>query len=575
MRRPPRTISAWRLVSLFCVFSLLTSAIGWRLVSFQVIGSERLQSQGQDSRVHTEKLLPRRGLILDRGGLVLATNTTAHDIYALPKQLIESDKVRVAQALSEILKLPLDTLYGRIDQPQLYQTLVVRQVDDAMVQEIKGRNLPGLIFQEVPKRIYPNGPFLSPLLGFANADGQGAYGIEGKYNALVGGEPGVLVAETDPALQPLALGAQQYRAPVEGANVTLTIDASIQRMAEEELVRTINDQGAKSGTIVVMDPHTGAILASASYPTYNPNEYGQVTDASTFLDPTLSTTYEPGSTFKVLTMAAGLQTGAITPQSSLVDNGSVMIGPDKICNLDCKAWGPETMEQILERSSNIGASWVARRMGKDNFYMMLRQFGLGQETGVDLSGEEIGLVRWPDNPTAIWNPIDLSTNSFGQGLLVTPLQMVTAVSAIANGGTLYTPYVVSHFDRQDEVVLDHQPHAVRQVMRPEVAAQVREMMTTATHNALDAKIGLPGYEIAAKTGTAQIPDPNTHQYDPDKTIASIISFFPAQNPLYTVLVKIDQPHKDSLGGDVAAPALGRLAGRLMKYAGVPPKAGTP
>lgn len=562
-------ISGWRIISLFCVFALVTSAIGWRLVSFQVVGSERLQSQGRDFRVTEQTLLPRRGLIRDRGGLVLATNIPSTDIYVTPKKLTGRDRVRVAQELSATLNIPLDTIYGRIDAKDVEWSLVARQVDDGTVAAIKGRDLPGLVYQEVPKRAYPNGPFLSPLLGFTNADGMGVYGLEGRYNALVGGEPGVLVAETDAARQPLAFGQQQYRPPVEGADLVLTIDAAIQRMAEDELARSIAEQGAAGGTILVMDPNSGAILASASSPGYDPNTYDRA-DPQAYLNPAVGATYEPGSTFKVITMAAGLQTGGITPQSTLVDNGFVKVETDTIFNLDHRAWGPETMEQVLERSSNVGASYIAKRTGKENYYAMLRQFGMGQKTGVDLDGEEIGIVRWPDNPTTIWNPIDLYTNSFGQGLTVTPLQMVTAVSAIANGGTLYTPYVVDRIERHGDLVQDHRPQPVRQVIRPDVAATVRQMMTDAARNALATKIDLPGYAVAAKTGTAQIPDPKTGRYVEDKTIASIISFFPADKPLYTVLVKIDQPKKNSLGGDVAAPVLGRLAGQLLRYAGVPP-----
>jgi cell division protein FtsI (penicillin-binding protein 3) len=564
-----KVISGWRIISLFCVFSLITSVIGWRLVSFQVVGSERLQSQGRDFRVTEQTLLPRRGLIRDRGGLVLATNIPSTDIYVTPKTLTDRDRVHVAQELSAILNIPLDTLYERINAPNVEWSLVARQIDDGTITTIKGRDLPGLVYQEVPKRAYPNGAFLSPLLGFTNADGTGVYGLEGKYNALVGGEPGILVAETDAARQPLAFGQQEYRAPVEGADLVLTIDASIQRMAEDELARTVAEQGATGGTILIMDPNSGAILASASNPTYDPNAYN-VADPQAYLNPAVAATYEPGSTFKVITMAAGLQSGGITAQSSLVDNGYLKVQTDTIYNLNHTAWGPETMEQVLERSSNVGASYIAGRTGKDNFYAMLRQFGMGQKTGVDLDGEEIGIVRWPDNPTTIWNPIDLDTNSFGQGLTVTPLQMVTAVSAIANGGTLYTPYVVARVERHGDLLQDHQPQAVRQVIRPEVAAAVRQMMTEATHNAEADKINLPGYAIAAKTGTAQIPDPKTGKYVEDKTIASIISIFPADKPLFTVLIKIDQPKKNSLGADVAAPALGRLAGQLLRYAGVPP-----
>lgn len=562
-------ISGWRIMSLFCVFVLIISAIGWRLVSFQVVGSDRLQSQGLASRVKEQALLPRRGLIRDRGGLVLATNIPATDIYVTPKTLTERDRVRVSQELAAILGIPLDTVYERASNIKLFQSLIARQVDDDTVKAIKGRDLPGMIYQETPKRTYPNGAFLSPLLGFTNADGQGVYGLEGRYNALIGGEPGLSVAETDTAGQPLAFGQQQYRAPVEGADIVLTIDAAIQRMAEDELTRTITEQGAAGGTILIMDPNTGAILASASSPSYDPNAYNRA-DPQAYLNPAVAATYEPGSTFKVLTMAAGLQTGGITPQTTLVDNGSFRVQTDTIYNLDRKAWGPETMTQVLERSSNVGASYIASRTGKQNFYAMLRQFGMGQKTNVDLDGEEIGIVRWPDDPTKIWNPIDLATNSYGQGLTVTPLQMVTAVSAIANGGTLYTPFVVDRVERHGELVQDHRLQPVRQVLRPEVAATVRDMMTTAAHNALASKINLPGYAIAAKTGTAQIPDPKTGKYVEDKTIASIISFFPADKPLFTVLIKIDQPKKNSLGGDVAAPTLGRLAGHLLHYAGVPP-----
>lgn len=571
-------ISGWRIISLFCVFTLVTSAIGWRLVSFQVVGSERLQSQGRDFRVQEQTLLPRRGLIRDRGGLVLATNIPSTDIYVTPKVLANRDRVRLAQELSAILTIPLDTVYARVNNTNVEWSLVARQLDDATVAAIKAqfppKDHPEIIYQEVPKRTYPNGPFLSPLLGFTNASGAGVYGVEGRYNDLVGGEPGTLVAETDVARQPLAFGQQQYRAPVEGADLTLTIDAAIQRMAEDELARTISEQGAVGGTILIMDPNTGAILASASAPSYDPNAFNRA-DPQSYLNPAVSATYEPGSTFKIFTMASGLQTGGITPQTTLVDPGYFKVDPDTLYNLDHTAWGPETMEQVLERSSNVGASYIAKRTGKENFYGMLRQFGMGQKTGVDLDGEEIGIVRWPDNPTTIWHPIDLYTNSFGQGLTVTPLQMVTAASAIANGGTLYTPYVVGRVERHGDLVQDRQPQPVRQVIRPEVAATVRQMMTEAEHNALASKVNLLGYAIAAKTGTAQIPDPKTGTYDPNKTIASIISFFPAEKPLFTVLIKIDQPQKNALGGDVAAPALGRLAGQLLRYAGVPPTPPTP
>jgi len=565
-----RPISYYRIVTLFVVFSLLVGVIGYRLITFQVLGSAQLQSEGRSYRVNEQAILPRRGLITDRGGLILATNVPSTDIYAQPRKLADKDRELVARELAQALNLPYDLILTRVSAPKVDWSRVARHVDDGTILAIKSRKLPGLVFQEEPNRTYPNGPFLSPLLGFTDGEGNGLYGVEGRYNALIGGEPGVLVAETDAAQHPLAFGQQQYRAPIEGADITLTIDSSIQRMCEEELARTIAEQGAKGGTILVMNPQTGAILASASLPNYNPNAYGDANPA-TFVDPAIGTLYEPGSTFKVLTMAAGLQSGSISPQSTLNDPGYFQVETDKIYNLDHTAWGPETMMQVLERSSNVGASWIATRTGKDKFYAMIRAFGMGQATGIDLDGEEIGVVNWPDDPTKSWYPIHLATDSFGQGLSVTPLQMVTAVSAIANGGTLYVPYAITRVERRGEIVMAHKPQVSRQVITSEVAQDVNTMMTTATHNVLAGKINLPGYNIAAKTGTAQIPDQKTGQYDPNKTIASIISFFPAEKPVFTVLIKIDQPQKNALGGDVAAPALGRLAGQLLRYAGIAPK----
>lgn len=571
---PERTVSFHRIVALFAVFAVLIGGIGYRLVAFQVLGSTQLQTQGRSFRVNERTILPRRGLILDRGGLVLATNVPSTDIYAQPRKLTDRQKEQLSRELSLILSLPYDKVLERVSATGVEWSRVTRQVDDGTVEIIKRRlaelKLPDLAYQEEPNRIYPNGAFLSPMIGYTNADGVGVYGLEGRYNALIGGEPGVLVAETDAAQQPLAFGQQQYRAPVEGADLVLTIDAAVQRMAEEELARIVAEQGAKGGTILIMDPQTGAILACASNPTYNPNSYTDA-DPNTFVNPATGEVYEPGSTLKVLTMAAGLQTGAITPNSSFNDEGVFTVATDRVTNHNNAVWGPETMEQVLERSSNVGAAWIASRTGKDKFYAMMRAFGMGQRTGVDLDGEEIGLVKWPDDPTRLWYPIDLATNAFGQGVGVTPMQMVTAVSAIANGGTLYTPYVVSKVERRGEVVLNRAPQPVRQVIRPDVARDVTAMMTQATQSALAGRIALPGYNIAAKTGTAEIPDPRTGRYDPDKTIASIVSFFPAEKPVYTVLIKIDQPRKNAFGSDVAAPGLGRLAGQLLRYAGIPPK----
>ena len=419
-----------------------------------------------------------------------------------------------------------------------------------------------------PQRVYPNGDFASQLLGFANWDLTGVYGVEQQYNDELGGTPGRVRAEYDVAGNVIAVGQHELVPAVDGLDMTLTIDGGVQRSAELQLDKVIRQQRAAGGSVIVMDVQTGAILAMVSRPSFDPNAFSTF-DPSVYTDPAVSALYEPGSTMKVLTMAVGLSTGAITPKSVFRDApGYLMIDGYKISNLYGASYGHESMSEILQHSSNLGAAWIARQTGPDQFYNKLREFGIGTPTGVDLPGEEAGIVNWSDNPD--WRPINLSTNAFGQGITVTPIQMLTAVAAVANGGKLMRPYVVKELRQGDRVIRTVEPQVVRQVISPEVSKQVVGMMTDVVDNVSYPWVAVPGYAVGSKSGTAQIPAPGGGYEPDDQTIGSLIGIGPSDNPRFAVLVKIDRPQQDPLGGHIAGPPVRDILSDLFTLYGIPP-----
>jgi cell division protein FtsI/penicillin-binding protein 2 len=396
----------------------------------------------------------------------------------------------------------------------------------------------------------------------------GAYGVEGAYNDDIGGKPGHVVAERDVHGNIITVGQSRYDPPVEGLDATLTINAALQRSAERQLEAAIKAQDAAGGTAIVMDVRTGAILALASRPTFDPNHFEQF-DLGDFNNPAISALYEPGSTFKVLTMAIGLETGAVNTSTVFTDKtGYLEIDRHRITNANGAVFGKETMSEILQHSSNLGAAWVAGRVGPDAFYAKLREFGLGQPTGVDLQGEESGIVLWGDAPD--WRPINLTTNAFGQGITVTPLQMLSAVCAVVNGGKLMRPYVVQELRRDGQVVRRNEPQVVRQVVSPAVSRALVGMMTEVVDNVSFPYVGVPGYAIGSKSGTAQIPAPGGGYLGDDVTIGSMIGIGPSENPRFAVLVKIDRPRKDPWGVHVAGPPVRALLQDLFALYAIPP-----
>ncbi len=355
---------------------------------------------------------------------------------------------------------------------------------------------------------------------------------------------------------------QQLALPQDGTHLVLTLDRNVQYLVEQELAKAVAQYQADGGTIIVMDPKTGAILAMANYPSYDPNRFYEALELHT--NPAVSHQYEPGSVFKILTMAAGLDTGIVTPDSTLYDGGAIEVGGIVIQNPDRRAHGLVNMTDVLAYSLNVGIAYVSTSLGEETFYAYLKRFGCGDHTGIDLNGEVAGTIKEPGSRE--WYESDLGTNSFGQGVAVTPLQMITAVAAVANRGLMMRPYVVERIVGEQGVIVT-QPTVVRQVISPRTAEQLTDMLVEAVERGTELAT-VPGYDIAGKTGTAQIPVGD--HYDPELTIASFVGYAPADDPRFIVLVKIDKPRLDPWGAEVAAPVFRAIAERLFVLLDVPP-----
>jgi cell division protein FtsI/penicillin-binding protein 2 len=351
-----------------------------------------------------------------------------------------------------------------------------------------------------------------------------------------------------------------------GADLHLSINSVVQGLVEDELEKAVKRHHADGGTIIVMNPRTGFILGMASLPSFDPNHYGQVKDPSVFVNPAIYDLYEPGSTFKIVTMAAGLDTHVITPESTLDDTGQFTIAGVTLHNWNMSGFGLENMTQVLQHSANVGAAWVSQRLGAALFYKYVKAFGLGRPTGIDLEPESPGILPLPGDKT--WTIVNQYTNAFGQGLAVTPMQLVRAVSAVANGGVMMKPQVVKRII-YDGRIIDRPSVSQGRVISAQTAHTLTDMLV---HSAIggEASLGLvKGYNVAAKTGTANVAGPNG-QYIPGDTIASIVGYAPAFHPQFAILVKIDHPRDTPWGSTAAAPVLKDLLQELFMYYRVPP-----
>ncbi|MEL6268725.1 MAG: penicillin-binding protein 2 [Chloroflexota bacterium] len=555
-RRLPLLIALMVIATLYLVVRLMTFQYQ---PSFVMSYYNRLANYNYNE---SQRIAAARGIIYDREGQPLASNTFDYEIGISPSLIAEPQRVatQLSAELSEYGIREIDVLNAvRSGDPWV---LLAKPVAPRAAEQVRNLELLGVTISAQPRRLYPQGTLAAQLLGFVAGDDsdqllRGYNGIEGYYRDELAGR----VRDETTSRIPFDLPENRETSDI-GSDLVLTIDRDIQFLVESELQLAVTENGATGGTIIVMNPRTGEILAMASNPSYDPNTFFTIEDPDLLRNPAVSDEYEPGSVMKVITMAIALDLGAVTPEDTYVDNGVIEVGGIAIPNADRQARGVVGMEQIIVQSLNVGASTLALKVGPGSFYEKMNDFGIGRATGVDLEGEAAGTLFIPGDPN--WSESNLATNSFGQGVATTPLQMITAVSAIANDGLIMQPHVV-HQIVDGNRVYPSQPSTLERAISPESAQIVTDMMVqTVEQNLTDARV--PGYAIAGKSGTAEIPTPLG--YEAGASIASFVGFFPADDPQVIILVKIDRP-VDYWGSIVAAPIFSRLAERLAILLEIP------
>lgn len=528
-----------------------------RAFYLQVAIAPALQKRADQQRHGVVQLAPKRGAIYDRNGDALAVSHDAESLFADPRRI--KDFTATANKLAPLLDLREKEILRLLQSPKHFVWLQ-RKLKPETVDEIKALHIAGLGFVPESKRYYPQSRTASHVLGFTGLDPKGLEGLELEYDGMLHGEPGRLVYQKDARGNSFATTTGQ-NPDREGKNLYLTLDRSLQYIAEKELARTVKESGAISGTLVMMEPATGAILAMASVPDYNPNYPGSFR-ASKRRNRTVTDTYEPGSTFKPFLLAGVLEEGLVNPNTIIYcENGRYAVGGKVI--RDIKRSKELTIKEIVKYSSNIGFAKLGKAMERERFYRYIRDFGFGEKSGLDLPGESGGLVR----PPSRWFEIDLAAISFGQGLSITPLQMTSAMSAIANGGVLMQPYIVERITDSDGTELrKNLPEVKRRVVSERTARMVRDMMIGVTEpGGTGTRAALPGYLVAGKTGTAQKVDPVTGGYSVDKWVSSFIGFVPADKPALVISVTVDEPEGKAYGGVVAAPVFARVASQALNH----------
>ncbi len=561
-----------RLIQAFALLGALV--VAGELVWLHILESDRLASQAQDQYQQDTQIVPKRGSILDANRTLLATAEYLDDVEAAPNVVRGSgtSPAAIASELSLFIDMPREQLVALLDQPDTRYAVLAKGVTPDTSARIKRLlregKAPGVYLNAVPYRTYPLGMLAAHVVGFYSQSGSGQYGIEGHYEEMLRGAPGRRLSSSAPFGGEAGEATWVLQPAEPGADLVLTLDSTVQHVVERELELALEEFGASGGTVIVMDPRTGAIVAMASRPTYDSNTYQAFHSPGrdAYANPAISMQYEPGSTFKLITLAGALDAGVITPERTFFDSGSVEYGGVEIKNWDEKGHGESDMTDLIAHSSNVGAVLVGDLLGKDQFYEYVSAFGFGALTGVDLWGEVAGDVHDPKSP--YWYPSSLATNAYGQGIAVTPLQLVTAVAALVNDGVLMRPYVVQEI-HTEAGIRRIEPQAVRRVVRKDTANTLMSMLVNASKRSESKMHLIHGYEVAGKTGTASIPL-ETGGYHEDLTIASYVGFGPVENPKFVILVKIDHPTVEPWGSLVAAPVFRAVAAELFRYYHIPP-----
>ena len=570
----PRPQTApWRLTAVAVVLALCASGLVARLAYLQIVRHAEYQGQAIDEHLESHVIPAHRGSIVDANGFPLATSIDTYDI-AIDRNVWQNQGVpdQVTPVLAPLLgRAPADVT-ALVGDGKSGPITIARNVDYDTGRRIIALGLPGVLAAPSSVRDHPEGDLASEVLGFTGQDGSGLSSLEADLNSVLSGQPGSEQYERDARGDLIPFGNSKAVAPQPGGDVQLTLDRNIQQMAEQELAAGLAKTHAKGGTIIVTDPNTGAILAMASAPAFKFStlNLSDPAQAGLYKDPALSDVYEPGSVFKLFTMSAAIDLGLVNPNTTYLDRGTEIVAGRKFQNWDFSTNGETTMTQVLVRSLNLGTLWLTTKvLGADPFYQYVKAFGFDAPTPAGLGGQATGIMRTPAD--AEWSLADLASNSFGQGISASALQMITGIAAVINGGKLMQPYLVAQVT-SDAGVRVTRPTETRQVITPETSATLRDMMRQVMESNTLAMI--PGYTGGGKSGTAYVAtlspkDSSGNAYADEVTIPSYTGFAPLNNPRILVYVKLDDLSSDSLGGEVIAPMFSHLAAEILHYLDVP------
>jgi cell division protein FtsI (penicillin-binding protein 3) len=545
------------LLLLLCGFGVVL----FRLVTLQVLQAAELSAQANRQHQKTVSLEGARGMIVDRHGKILAMNVEVQSVFGVPNTV--DSPIKTARQLSPILHVKTDELERKLRQDRRFVWLA-RKLDPEQGRRLDRLSLDGIGVVMEGRRFYPKGPLLAHVLGFSGMDGEGLEGVEHRYEPYLHGEKRMMVLQRDAFGHTVFPKGMMERSPTPGHSLTLTIDEVVQYIVERELEDAVGRARAKSGTMIVLDPKTGAVLAMAVSPRFDPNAVSAL-NPDRWRNRALTDAYEPGSTMKAMMAAAAIEERVVRPNTMVFgEHGRMTVANTVIHDHERLGW--ISFAQVIQKSSNIGAAKTGMALGEHRLYRYLQAFGFGQRTEIDLPGEGVGLVRDPKD----WGRRSVASISIGQEIGVTPLQMVSAVAAIANDGMLMKPYVVSEIrDADNHILRQVPPQAKRRVISRETARSVTKILEGVVTDGTGTNAAIPGFRVAGKTGTAQKIDPRTGAYSASRFVASFAGYAPADNPQLAMIVVIDEPLGDTQGGAVAAPVFSRVGEQVLSYLGVP------
>ncbi len=547
----------WRFNLIRVFFGVFTLFLWLRLAYWQVLASPDLKIQAQLQRVRSLTLESHRGEIFFSDGFPMVTNQEKFTLAANP-QIFNAEPTKIIELEKILPASDSANLLDNLSKKNLSWVILARQIDESLRAKIQELNLKGISFESEAVRMYPEASISAQLLGFVGQDSDGLskgyFGLEGFYNRPLSGKTGKLIQEVDALNRPITIGGQNRIPPQNGKNLPTSIDRTIQYIVWQKLQAGLEKYGAVSGTVTIMDPQSGQVLAMVSEPGYDPGNFSN-SDPNLFRNPVVADAYEPGSTFKIFVMSSALDTKVVKPDTQC----DICASPITVSDYTIRTWNDKyyensTMTEVIQHSDNVGMVFVGRKLGQEKLLGYLSKFGFGKLTGIDLQEEGPALLRNEKD----WQPIDLATATFGQGIAVTPIQMVQAISAIANLGKMVSPRIT---------ITKSSPKYV-QVLSPVAAVQMTEMMVNSVEKG-ESKWAKPkGFIIAGKTGTAQIPVAG--HYDKDKTIASFIGFAPARDPKFVMLVTLREPKSSQWGSETAAPLWFDISKELFRLLKIPP-----